>query len=69
MFRDPRQKAGLGSALATLGALGIVLGPKMGATALGKPWSFLAGFSVGVIAGIGVALAVSGLLDLRKRKE
>ena len=64
MFRDRRRKAGLGSALASLGALGIVLGPRLGATALGRPWSFLVGFGLGVVAGAaeGIRSANLGLV-------
>lgn len=52
--------------MATLGALGIVLGPKLGAAGLGRPWSFLVGFTDGVVTGIGAVLAISGLLDYRR---
>jgi hypothetical protein len=44
----------------------MALGPVVGATTLGRPWSFLAGFVVGVIAGIGAALAVHGLIERRR---
>jgi hypothetical protein len=63
---DYKTKLGLGSVLGALGALGVVLSPILGATGLGRPWSFLVGFGVGVVCGMGTALAVSGLLDMRK---
>jgi len=49
-----------------MGALGIVLGSTLGLNELGRPWSFLVGFIFGVMAGIGVALSISGLVDLRR---
>jgi len=46
--------------------LGIVLGPALGLTDLGRPWSFLVGFATGVIAGLGTALSVAGLAGMRQ---
>ncbi len=61
-----RRKLGIGAFLATVGALGIVLGPLLGLTDLGFPWSFLAGFVTGLLAGLGATLSISVLLDLRR---
>ncbi len=63
---DWQTKTGTGALLATIGALGILLGPSLGAADLGRPWSFLVGFAVGILAGMGVTLAISGLLDRRR---
>ncbi len=60
------RKLGIGACLCALGALGIVLGPVLGLTELGRPWTFLVGFTVGLIAGIGAALSVAGLAGLRR---
>jgi len=59
-------KLGIGACLSGIGALGIVLGSVLGLTELGRPWSFLLGFSFGVMAGIGVALSISGLVGQRR---
>jgi hypothetical protein len=59
------QKLGIGATLGALGATGIVLGSILGLTNLGRPWSFLAGFLFGVLSGVGVALAIAGLLERR----
>jgi hypothetical protein len=59
-------KLGLGGCFAVMGALGIVLEPVLGLTELGRPWTFLVGFSVGLMAGIGAALSVAGLAGLRR---
>ena len=59
-------KTGIGAVLAIAGGLGMILGPTLGATLLGRPLSFLAGFVVGVLSGVGVALAISGMLDMRR---
>jgi len=49
-----------------VGALGFILGPALGLTDLGRPWSFLLGFAIGVIAGLGATLSVAGLAGLRR---
>lgn len=59
-------KLALGSLLAVIGGLGIVLGPSVGAAALPTPWSFIAGFLAGLSGGLGVALAIFGLLERRQ---
>ena len=58
-------KLGLGAVLAVVGGAGIVLGLILGVGDLGRPWSFLLGFVLGITSGIGVALSISGLLDRR----
>jgi hypothetical protein len=59
-------KIALGSALAGVGGLGIVLSVLLGWSAAPRPWGFLLGFVVGLLAGLGVALAVSGLVERRR---
>jgi MFS family permease len=66
---ETKTKLGLGSVLAMLGAMGMILAPTLGATALARPWSFLAGFLVGVVCGLGVALTVAGLLEHRRQQR
>lgn len=63
-----KSKLSLGSILGILGALGIVLAPTVGATALPDPWSFVAGFAVGVVGGLGAALAIAGLIEYRRHR-
>ena len=62
-----RTKLGLGGALSGAGGLGMVLGSILGASALPRPWSFLVGFTVGILAGMGVSLALAGLIEGRSR--
>jgi hypothetical protein len=64
---DTRTKTGLGAAMAVLGALGFVIGPALGLAELATPWSFLIGFVVGIVAGLGATLAVAGLVEMRKQ--
>lgn len=62
---EANQRLGAGAILAVLGGLGTALGATLGVATLGEPWSFFVGFVAGVATGIGVALAVSGLLQVR----
>ena len=59
-------KLALGSLLAVIGGLGMILGPTVGASALPVPWSFLAGFVAGLAGGLGMALTIFGLLERRQ---
>jgi predicted ABC-type sugar transport system permease subunit len=59
-------KIALGSVLATIGALGMVLSLLLGWSAAPRPWGFLLGFVVGVLAGLGATLSVSGLIERRR---
>jgi len=61
-----KHKIGFGAALAVFGGIGIILGPLLGFTHLGKPWSFITGFAVGVICAAGVVLSIFALLENRK---
>jgi len=63
---NTRAKTGIGAALACLGALGFVIGPALGLADLARPWSFLIGFVVGIVAGLGATVAVAGLIEMRK---
>jgi hypothetical protein len=65
---DTRTKLSLGSIMAIIGAFGLLLGPTLGATAFGSPWSFIAGFAVGVVGGLGAALAIAGLIENRRKQ-
>lgn len=59
---NPRKALGVGVVLAILGGIGMILAPTLGATELPRPWSFVAGFGVGVISGLGVTLVIYGLI-------
>lgn len=62
-------KLALGAVLATVGALGMVLSLLLGWSAEPRPWGFLLAFLVGVLVGVGVTLAVSGLIERWRGKE
>jgi len=66
MNMSTQTKIALGSVLATGGALGMVLSLLLGWSAAPRPWGFLLGFVVGVIAGLGATLSVSGLIERRR---
>lgn len=59
------KKLAIGAPLAVFGALGILLGIILEAGKLASPWSFLAGFVMGIITGLGVTLCIAGLLEKR----
>jgi len=61
-----KRRLAVGACLCVAGALGSILGPALGLTDLGRPWSFLAGFTFGIIAGLGATLSVAGLLGIRR---
>ena len=62
----PKSKLEAGAVLAVLGGVGMVLGATIGAAELHRPWSFLAGFFVGIVCGLGVAFVVAGLVERRR---
>lgn len=57
-----------GSALATLGGLGIILLLILDWSSLSRAWSFAVGFGFGLPAGVGTALAIFGLLARRREQ-
>jgi hypothetical protein len=61
-----RTRLGIGSALSAIGALGIVLSLLLEWSEAPRPWGFLLGFVLGLLAGLGVTLALSGLIELRR---
>ncbi len=60
------KKQALGAVFASLGGAGIILGPLLGFSELGRPWSFVFGFVFGVLAGTGFALSLFGLHEMKK---
>jgi hypothetical protein len=60
------KKLTLGAIFAILGAAGIILGPLLGFSEIVRPWSFILGFIFGLLAGIGIALSLFGLHEIRK---
>ena len=57
------KKMAVGSVLALIGAVGIVLAVILDWSEVCWPWDFLIGFLFGVVAGIGAALALFGLIE------
>jgi hypothetical protein len=62
-------KTGLGGALATIGALVLVLSLLLGWYSNPRPWVFPLAFASGVAAGIGATLGISGLLEGRHERK
>lgn len=58
-------KMALGSALASIGAFLTVLALLLGWTSFPGPWDLLLGFVTGLVAGIGTALVMKGLIERR----
>jgi len=65
---NANMKLGVGAVLAAVGALAFVIGPVLGFADLGRPLSFILGFVIGIIAGMGATLSVSGLIDVRRER-
>jgi len=63
---ERKKKIALGSALSAIAGAGITLTAILGWASLARPWGFLLGFVLGVMSGIGVALAIAGLLESRR---
>jgi hypothetical protein len=61
------QKLALGSVLAAIGGSIIVVSLALGWTELARPWSFLLGLAGGLTGGVGVPLAICGLVRLGAR--
>lgn len=68
MSMSAQTKMSLGAVLSAVGALGIVLSFLLEWTEAPRPWSFLLGFVVGVLAGLGATLAVAGLIERRRSR-
>ena len=66
---NPEKELSIGAFLAAVGGLGTIFSVLFGAMDLARPWSFLAGFASGLIAGLGVALSISGLLKRRSLQK
>jgi hypothetical protein len=63
---NSQAKIVIGGALAALGGAGISLSSIFGWVALSRPWGFLLGFILGISTGIGVVLAIVGMLECRR---
>jgi CDP-diglyceride synthetase len=68
MSQRSQVKTALGSVLAAAGSLVIVLSLILGWYSNPSPWVLTLGFVVGVIAGIGTALALGGLIEIRRER-
>jgi len=66
---DTKVKLYIGSLFALVGAFGLIFGPTLGATMLGKPWSFMVGFLMGVMGGMGAVLSIDGLLKMKQNRR
>lgn len=66
---NSRKRLAVGSVLAVIGALALVLLPSLNLIPEKSPWDFMLGFAVGITAGLGTALAIYGLLEIKSRNE
>jgi len=51
----------LGFLLLVIGLVTFVLGPRLGLSELGRPWTFVVSFSLGVITGVGTVFTLYDL--------
>jgi hypothetical protein len=68
MKMSSQTKIALGSVLATIGPLVMVLSLLLGWYSNPSPWVFPLGFAAGLVAGIGTALGVGGLVERRRER-
>jgi hypothetical protein len=61
-------KVALGSALASIGGLLLVLSPMVGWYPIPAPWEFSLGFATGLFAQLGAFLMLGGLVDSRRER-
>ena len=66
VIEDAQKRMAIGSALASIAALGIVLSAILGWSGAARPWGFLLGLVLGILVGLGATLAVSGLVEYRR---
>ena len=62
-------KIALGSALASVAGLLIILSPFAGLYSFPHPWDSLLGFVTGLLAGMGSVLAIGGLIQRRRKQH
>lgn len=68
MMEDARKRMALGAALASMAGLFIVLSAVVGWSGAAQPWGFLLGLILGILAGLGATLTVSGLIEYRREQ-
>lgn len=67
---DAKNKMGLGSVLAIIGGLGMIIVPGLGLTSPDLTVrDFIIGFAVGLTCGVGAALALTGMLEMRRDRR
>jgi peptidoglycan/LPS O-acetylase OafA/YrhL len=66
MIEDAQKRMAVGSALACIAGLAIVLSAIFGWSGASQPWGFLLGLVLGILVGLGATLAVSGLVEHRR---
>ena len=66
---EHEKKMAAGAVLAVIGGAGVVLSVTLGWTSVSSPWDFVLGFVFGVMAGMGAALSVFGLIERRARRQ
>ena len=68
IIEDAQKRMAIGSALASLAALVIVLSLILGWSSAAQPWGFLLGLVLGILVGLGATMTVSGLVEYRRER-
>jgi len=66
---EPQKRIAVGSALATAGALAVVIITLLGDTIPADSWVSIVSFIGGIAVGSGVTLAVAGLVEWRRSRR
>jgi hydrogenase/urease accessory protein HupE len=64
-----KNKLPVGVIVAIIGCFGLIFASPLGFTTLSRPWSFIAGFIIGMIITLGLSLFITGLFERKQNRN